>query len=105
MPEIKDIVIQTCFEVRKGDEFIRDIAFKGILGSIICCRRTSDAKISRNTEKKQSPFPPGLTASTDEEEEEEKCGKIALSEDNMDGNAKELNNAVLSAIPRGPFPE
>ena len=29
-PELKNIVIQTRFEVRKGDEFIRDITIKGI---------------------------------------------------------------------------
>ena len=42
----KNIIIQTRVEVRKGDEFIWDIAIKGILSSRICCRITSDANMA-----------------------------------------------------------
>ena len=51
MPELKLIVIQTRFEVRKGDEFVRDIAIKGILSSRICCRIASDANMAEDPEK------------------------------------------------------
>ena len=56
LPELKDIVIQTRFEVGKGDELIRDMATKGILSSRICCRITSDANMAGNPDKNNSPF-------------------------------------------------
>ena len=56
LPEHKDIVNQTRFEVRKGDEFIRDIATKGILSGIICCRITYDANMAGNPDKNNIPF-------------------------------------------------
>ena len=56
LPELKNVVIQTRFEVRKGDEFIRDIAIKGILSSRICCRITSDANMAGNPDKNNLPF-------------------------------------------------
>ena len=42
LPELKDITIQTRFEVRKGDEFISDVAIKFILSSKICYRISSE---------------------------------------------------------------
>ena len=54
LPELKYIVIQTRFEVRKGDGFIWDVAIKGIISSRICCRISSNANMA---------VPHGLTVS------------------------------------------
>ena len=56
LPEMKNLVIQTRFEVREGDEFIRDIAIKGNLSNRICCRITSDANMAGDPDKKNLPF-------------------------------------------------
>ena len=58
LPEFHDTLVHPGFQVRDGDEFIRDIAIKGIPSSGICCCVSSNADVARDPDK--SKFPPIL---------------------------------------------
>ena len=46
MPEFYDILVHPGFQVREGDEFIRDIATQGIPSISVCCWISSNVDVA-----------------------------------------------------------
>ena len=51
LPEFQDILVHPGFQVREGDEFIRDIAIQGIPSSSICCWISSNADVAADADR------------------------------------------------------